>query len=518
MTDFNDRVIAEFRANRGVVTTGGFGTKLVLIHSSGARSGTERVNPALSVRDGENRLVIASAAGRASNPGWYYNLIAHPDITIETAHGTEHVTAVELDGNQYAEAWRRFDDSSPAFARYQQQAWPRRLPIFRLVQRSPKPPERNTPMSTTTTFPQTAAEPVGADSVLWQPVQIGGLRLPHRLAMAPMTRDRSAADGSPTDLNVEYYRQRASAALIITEGTQPSADGQGYLLTPGIYTDEHLAGWARVADAVHAEGGQLVVQLMHVGRIAHPDNTPHHRQPVAPSAVAANTQMFTAAGMQPMPEPRALSTDEVAATVGDYRHAAACAMRAGADGVEIHGANGYLIHQFLSTNANQRSDRYGGSILNRIRFAVEVAEAVADEIGAERTGFQISPGNPFNDVTEDDAPELYSALIAAVAPLRLAYLNIAHGEDGLRRFLGEGWPTAVINNRAGAAIPERVADIESGLADVITVGTRALANPDLVERIKTGAPLNAPDRDTFYGGGERGYTDYPTLDQPAARS
>jgi N-ethylmaleimide reductase len=201
--------------------------------------------------------------------------------------------------------------------------------------------------------------------------------------------------------------------------------------------------------------------------------------------------------------------------VQDDRYAAACAIRAGADGVEIHGANGYLVHQFLSSNANRRSDRYGGSITNRVRFAVEVAEAIAEEIGADRTGFQISPGNTFNDITEDEVPELYSALITALAPLQLAYLNIAHGDGGLRRWLGEGWPTAVLNNRAGASIAERIADIESGLADVITVGTRTLANPDLVERIKTGAPLNAADRDTFYGGTEHGYVDYPILRQTA---
>jgi N-ethylmaleimide reductase len=361
------------------------------------------------------------------------------------------------------------------------------------------------------TFAQTPAEPVDADSMLWQPVSVGALQLPHRLAMAPMTRDRSAPDGTPTALNVEYYRQRASTAVIITEGTQPSDDGQGYLLTPGIYTGAHVIGWARVAEAVHAAGGRLIIQLMHVGRISHPDNTPHHRQPVAPSAIAPSIPMFTASGMQPIPQPRALSTDEVAATVEEYRHAAACAIHAGADGVEIHGANGYLIHQFLSTNANQRSDRYGGSIANRIRFAVEVAQAVASEIGADRTGIQISPGNPFNDITEDDVPELYDTLITALAPLKLAYLNIAHGEEELRRRLSDAWPTTVINNRAGATITERVHDIESGLADVITVGTRALANPDLVKRIKTGGPLNAADRETFYSGAEHGYTDYPML-------
>ncbi|WP_349268913.1 alkene reductase [Mycolicibacterium parafortuitum] len=367
-----------------------------------------------------------------------------------------------------------------------------------------------------TALSQLPAEHVAPDSVLWTPTDLGAIALPHRLAMAPMTRDRSAPDGSPTAMNVEYYRQRASTAVIITEGTQPSADGQGYLLTPGIYTDEHVAGWTRVIDAVHQAGGRIILQLMHVGRISHPDNTPHHRQPVAPSAVAPHTQMFTAQGLVPIPEPRALAFAEVQKTIDDFRHAAACAMRAGADGVEIHGANGYLVHQFLSSNANQRSDAYGGSIPNRIRFAVEVAEAVADEVGADRTGIQISPGNPFNDVAEDDVPQLYETLISALAPLGLAYLNISFGDDELRRTLGQAFGGPVVLNRAGASVVERTADLSSGLGDVITVGTRTLANPDIVERIKTGATLNAPDKDTFYGGDERGYTDYPTLAQQVA--
>jgi N-ethylmaleimide reductase len=350
---------------------------------------------------------------------------------------------------------------------------------------------------------------------LWQSVKVGDIPLDHRLAMAPMTRDRSAADGVPTDMNVEYYRQRASMALIITEGTQPSADGQGYLLTPGVYTQEHASGWRKVTDAVHEAGGRIVIQLMHVGRIAHPDNTPHGRQPVGASAIAPSNQMFTAGGMQPMPEPRALSTAEVADTVQDFRHAAATAIAAGADGVEIHGANGYLLQQFLSSNANRRTDRYGGSIANRIRLTIEVAEAVADEIGAGRTGIRLSPGNPFNDIVEDDVPEIYPALVGELAPLQLAYLHVAHGapNDDLLRTIRRAWPTTLLLNRGGADLPARIADLDSGLADVITVGATALANPDLVHRVRTGAPLNEPDRTTFYGGDERGYLDYPTLTQ-----
>ncbi|MFE2217375.1 alkene reductase [Streptomyces canus] len=348
-------------------------------------------------------------------------------------------------------------------------------------------------------------------NALWNPIVAGEISLPHRLAMAPMTRDRSTPEGVPTELNAEYYAQRASHALIITEGTQPNADGQGYPLTPGIYSQEHIAGWRKVTDAVHGVEGRIVIQLMHAGRMSHPDNTLHHRQPVAPSAVQPAGAMFTASGLQEMPVPRELSTEEVAATVDDFRRAAAAAVAAGADGVEIHGANGYLVHQFLADNTNQRTDQYGGSIDNRIRFAVEVATAVAEEIGAGRTGLRISPGNPFNDIAESDTHELYPALVRALAPLDLAYLHIGHGgDDELLHTLRKLWPNTLVLNRAGTDIATRAKDIEDGLADIVTVGVMALANPDLVERVRTGAPLNTPDPATFYGGGEAGYTDYPT--------
>ncbi|MEU5323680.1 alkene reductase [Streptomyces sp. NPDC021056] len=348
-------------------------------------------------------------------------------------------------------------------------------------------------------------------NALWNPTVTGEIPLPHRLAMAPLTRSRSTPGGVPTELNAEYYAQRASHALIITEGTQPSADGQGYPVTPGIYTVEHIDGWRKVTDAVHKADGRIVIQLMHAGRIAHPDNTPHHRQPVAPSAIRPQGVMFTPSGPQEMPAPRELSTEEVAATVDDFRSAAAAAIAAGADGVEIHAANGYLLHQFLATNTNQRTDQYGGSLDNRIRFAVEVATAVADEIGAGRTGIRISPGNPFNDIAESDTHELYPALVSALAPLDLAYLHIAHGgDDELLHTLRKLWPNTLLLNRAGTDIATRAKDIENGIADVITVGSMALANPDLVERVRAGAPLNTPDPATFYGGDAAGYTDYPT--------
>jgi N-ethylmaleimide reductase len=346
----------------------------------------------------------------------------------------------------------------------------------------------------------------------WKPIDVGAIRLPHRLAMAPMTRDRSTPEGVPTELNAEYYAQRASNALIISEGTQPSEDGQGYLLTPGVHTAEQIAGWRRVTDAVHGSGGRIVIQLMHVGRVSHTANTPHGRQPVAPSAVKAAGVMFTASGMQELPEPRALSGEEVGGTVDDFRQAAAAAIGAGADGVEIHGANGYLIHQFLSSNANQRSDRYGGTVENRVRFAVEVASAVAGEIGPERTGIRISPGNPFNDIVERDAAELYGELVPALGDLGLAYLHLTYGgNDDLAWAIRRAWPSALLLNRPGADLAARVRDVEEGLADVVTAGGMALANPDLVDRVKTGTRLNQPDPSTFYGGDAHGYTDYPTV-------
>jgi len=353
---------------------------------------------------------------------------------------------------------------------------------------------------------------------LWRPIKAGDLELNHRLAMAPMTRSRSTPAGIPTEMNAEYYAQRASTALIISEGTQPSDDGQGYILTPGIYTDAQIAGWRKVTDAVHSAGGKIVIQLMHVGRIAHPANTPHGRQPVAPSAVQPKAKMFTMTGLQDIPAPRALSEAEIASTVRDYRHAAAAAIKAGADGIEIHGANGYLVHQFLADNANLRTDRYGGSVENRIRFAVEVASAVADEIGAGRTGIRISPGNPFNDIVETNVPKVYEMLVRELGQLNLAYLHVMHmGDEGLLRTIRGIWPGVLFLNRPGADIATRTSDIESGVADVITVGGMNLANPDLIERIKRNAPLNAPDPATFYGGGAKGYTDYPALAPEAQR-
>jgi N-ethylmaleimide reductase len=354
-------------------------------------------------------------------------------------------------------------------------------------------------------------------TTLWDPTTLGRLALPHRLALAPMTRSRAGADGVPGALAAEYYAQRASLGLLITEGVQPSDDGQGYMTTPGIYTDDHVAGWSAVADAVHAAGGSLFLQLMHAGRVSHPDNTPHHRRPVAPSAVDATIPMFTPSGMQPAPAPRALSTAEVRATVQDFRAAAAAAIRAGADGVEIHGANGYLVHQFFAGNANLRTDEYGGSIENRARFAIEVAAAIADEIGADRVGIRLSPGLTTGDIDEGADPgELYRYLVPELAKLDLAYVHLIHlGDDELLRDIRSAWPNTLLVLRVDRTRENLHSDVEAGLADIVPLGRLALANPDIVARLKSGAELNEADRSTFFAAGPRGeaggYTDYPTL-------
>jgi N-ethylmaleimide reductase len=350
-------------------------------------------------------------------------------------------------------------------------------------------------------------------SKLFEPVKIGNIELKNRLGMAPMTRSRAMPDGTPSDLAAEYYGQRASVGLIISEGTQPSEDGQGYTNTPGIYTESHIEGWKKVTSKVHNEGGRIFVQLMHVGRVSHPDNTPHHRQAVAPSAIAPNIEIFTAQGMKEIPTPRALSEGEIKEVINEFRLAARAAVEAGADGVEIHGANGYLIQQFLSENANQRQDAYGGTIENRSRFAIEVAKAVVNEIGSERTGIRFSPQGTLNGIEEGEtSSEMYRYLVSELDKLNLAYLHIMHfGNESLLQEIRQLWSQALLVNRAGRTLDQLTADLDNELADVITVGTWMIANPDFVERLKLNAPLNTPDRNTIYAGGAEGYTDYPFL-------
>lgn len=350
-------------------------------------------------------------------------------------------------------------------------------------------------------------------NTLWNPVKVGKLNLKHRLAMAPMTRSRAKADGTPGDSAAQYYAQRASLGLLIAEGTQPSDDGQGYTTTPGIYTDAHVRGWKKVTDAVHKAGGHLYIQIMHAGRISHPDNTPHHRQPVGPSAISADQPMFTPTGMQQTPVPRALTTEEVKQTVKDFAHAARRAIEAGADGVEIHGANGYLIQQFLAPNANTRTDEYGGTIENRARFAIEVAKAVAAEIGADRAGIRLSPlGNAGGLDEGPEAAKLYRYLVTELNKLNLAYLHILHtGNEDLLKDIRAAWTHPLLVNRPGATRETLDRDVKTGLADLVPIGQMALANPDLVQRLKTNAPLNEANRAAFFGGTDAGYIDYPAL-------
>ncbi|MEV0503377.1 alkene reductase, partial [Streptomyces spectabilis] len=347
----------------------------------------------------------------------------------------------------------------------------------------------------------------------FDPIDLAGTPLANRIAMAPMTRSRAAAGGVPTDLNADYYAQRATAGLVITEGVQPSAVGQGYPDTPGLHSDEQIAGWRKVTDAVHAAGGRIFAQLMHTGRIGHPVLLPEGLVPVGPSPIAAAGQVYTHEGPKDYVTPRELTGDEVRATVGEFVTAARNAIEAGFDGVELHGANGYLIHQFLAPGSNRRTDEWGGSVENRVRFAVEVAEAVSAEIGAARTGIRLSPGNPLNDIHEPDPDETYLALVERLAPLGLAYLHVM--EVGpirdLVTALRKGFDGPFILNPAteGPTGPEELALIEDGTADLVSYGALFLANPDLPARLRAGGPFNEPDRATFYGGDAKGYTDYP---------
>lgn len=353
-------------------------------------------------------------------------------------------------------------------------------------------------------------------NTVFTPIRVGRCNLSNRLVMAPLTRSRAQPDGTPGDMAATYYAQRASIGLIVAEATQPSDDGQGYMATPGIYTDAHVAGWKKIAEAVHAKGSKLFIQLMHAGRMSHPDNTPHHRQAVAPSAIAPGTQMFTPKGMQDIPVPRALATREIRQTIADFAFAARRAIEAGADGVEIHGANTYLVHQFLAPSANVRADEYGGSIENRARFAIEVAQAVAAEIGADRAAIRLSPGLMLWGIDEGaESADLYRYLVAELDKLGMAWLHIMHaGNEALLADIRKLWKGALILNRPDRPREQIGSDVASGLADLESYGKMVLANPDFVERLKASAPFNEADRNTFFGGTEKGYTDYPALGSP----
>jgi len=364
-------------------------------------------------------------------------------------------------------------------------------------------------------------------STLFTPFQAGALSLANRIVMAPLTRNR-APDAIPTPLMATYYRQRAGAGLLITEATAISPQAQGYADVPGLYGTEQLDGWKRVTHAVHEADGKIVVQLWHVGRVSHVSLQPHGLAPVAPSAIRAKTKTVLIRDGVPTftdtSEPRALDAGELPGIVQDYRHAARNAIDAGFDGVEIHAANGYLLDQFLKTGSNHRTDDYGGSIKNRARLLLEVVRAVADTIGAERTGIRLSPVTPANDVVDAHPQALFEYVVRHLAPLNLAYLHIIEGATGGPReiadrpfdyaALRQAWRDAggtgawMVNNGYDGALAEKA--LKEG-ADLVAFGKAFISNPDLVLRLKQGGPFNEPDRTTFYGGGDKGYTDYPAL-------
>lgn len=363
---------------------------------------------------------------------------------------------------------------------------------------------------------------------LFDPLVAGDLHLANRIVLAPLTRNRSPG-AVPTDLAVTYYRQRASAGLLITEATAISHQGQGYADVPGLYAPEQLRAWRRVTDAVHADGGRIVTQLWHVGRVSHTELQPGGAAPVAPSAITAKTKtVLIKDGVPTFVEtsaPRALNVDEIPGIVADFGRAAAAAVNDGGfDGVEIHGANGYLVDQFLKTGSNQRIDAYGGSIENRARFLVEVVQAVVGAVGGGRTGIRLSPVTPANDASDTDPQPLFEHVLRQLAPLKLAYIHVIEGATGgprelpdrpidyaalkaaYRRAGGQGaW---MVNNGYDKALAQ--AALADG-ADLVAFGRPFIANPDLVRRLREDAPLNVPDKATFYGGGAKGYTDYPTL-------
>ncbi len=358
-----------------------------------------------------------------------------------------------------------------------------------------------------------------ADTDLFSPLQLGPLHLPNRVVMAPMTRNRAGPGNVPQALNATYYAQRAGAGLIVSEATQVSPQGQGYPGTPGIHSAEQIAGWKLVTEAVHAADGRIFLQLWHVGRISHPALQPGGALPVAPSAIAPAGQAWTLEGMKPYVTPHALETAEVAGVIEDFRRGAHNAREAGFDGVELHGANGYLIDQFLRDGTNKRTDRYGGSASNRSRFLIEATEALIDAWGPARVGVRLSPTNPYNDIADSNPAATFATAVGELNRLGLAYLHvvepgsgdpIAAGEMPDIQFFRKLWRGALIANK-GYDRERANAVIRDGTADLVSFAALYLANPDLPERFRRGAAFNPADRKTFYGGGAPGYTDYPFL-------
>jgi N-ethylmaleimide reductase len=362
------------------------------------------------------------------------------------------------------------------------------------------------------------------DHKLFQPMRIGDIEISNRVVMAPLTRSRAdepAGDVPGSPMNIEYYRQRSNAGLIISEGTQVSPSGKGYMATPGIYSDAQVEGWKPITRAVHEAGSRIVAQIWHVGRVTHPELT-GGAQPIAPSAVKPNVLAYTRKGKVEAPEPRELSKEEIRQVVDEYRRGAANAMRAGFDGVEIHGANGYLIDQFLRNGANKRTDEYGGSVENRVRFALEVVDAVIAEIGAGRVGIRLSPVTPANDLSDSNPQAVFGYLIEQLNQRGIAFIHFIEGATGGPRDVPGfdfAWArktfkgTYIANN--GYTREMAFDAVESGHADAVAFGRLYIANPDLVQRLKLNAPLNEPNPQTFYTPGEVGYIDYPSLDRAA---
>ncbi len=353
---------------------------------------------------------------------------------------------------------------------------------------------------------------------LFSPVKLGAISLNNRVVMAPLTRNRAGEGGVPQPINAAYYEQRASAGLIISEATPISVMAHGYPALPGIYTDAQVAGWKKVTDAVHAKGGKIVIQLWHVGRISHPSLLPNNVAPVAPSAIKPAGQAFTYQGLVDYVEPRALRADELPGIVADYVHATKCALAAGFDGVEVHSANGYLLDQFLRDGSNQRTDNYGGSFENRARLLMEVTQAVVTVAGADRVGVRLSPVNPFNDMKDSNPQALFNYVTESLNQFNLAYLHVVEGGihgggiadpfdfDAMRKLFKGAYIANLSYDKARGN-----AAIASGHADAVAYGVPFIANPDLVERFKADAPLNEADSSSFYGGSEKGYTDYPLM-------
>ncbi|MFN2456152.1 MAG: alkene reductase [Pyrinomonadaceae bacterium] len=361
---------------------------------------------------------------------------------------------------------------------------------------------------------------------LFTPVTVGAYELPNRMVMAPLTRSRAGKGLAPTEMNAVYYKQRASAGLIITEATLVTPDGIGYPHTPGIGTPEQIAGWRRVTEAVHEAGGKIFLQLWHVGRISHPSMRVDGTPPVAPSAIAAQGELFTGEGMKPFGTPRALETSEIPGIVEYFRTGAENALAAGFDGIEIHGANGYLLDQFLEDSTNKRTDEYGGSIANRARLLLEVVEATTDVWGANKVGVRLSPGGTFNTMQDSTPAATFGYVAEKLGQFGLAYLHViepadkeAYKVDGeivsATKHLGSLFKGTIITAQ-GYDFESGTAAIARGDADLVAFGKLFIANPDLPARFRTGAPLNPPDVASFYGGDEHGYIDYPALELQAA--